>query len=232
MGLCLLRLNQERDGFVLDGELANRIADDDQQLETLKFGAGFGITTDLQVGPDGALYVTSYSNGTIYRITPMPGDANRDGEVTIADLGILAGNWQQIDRSWMQGDFNGDGVVNIADLGILAANWQAGVEGRIAIGFAEALALFDSLDGVVIPEPGGHRRDRTGSACGPQAPAAMNGGDRTIASAIRSARCPGWIPSSVLPGRLPLPGVEAPRETTRCRPLGHSGGSAPAGSRR
>jgi len=34
------------------------------------FGAGFGVITDLQVGPDGYLYVLSYdkSDGRIYKI--------------------------------------------------------------------------------------------------------------------------------------------------------------------
>jgi hypothetical protein len=89
-----------------------------------------------------------------YRLTPLsnliPGDANADGQVNIADLGILAANWQGA-GFWGKGDFNGDGVVNIADLGILAGNWQAGVGG---MSFAEALGMFDALQGVVVPEPG------------------------------------------------------------------------------
>jgi hypothetical protein len=83
---------------------------------------------------------------------PLAGDANRDGQVNIADLGILAGNWQSDDAYWEKGDFSGDGSVTIADLGILAANWQAGTNG--GMGFAEALAMFDVFDGVVVPEPG------------------------------------------------------------------------------
>jgi hypothetical protein len=80
------------------------------------------------------------------------GDANLDGRVDIADLGILAVNWQQTGRYWHQGDVNRDGMVDIADLGILAANWQAGAGGG-AMGIAEAMAMFDLFDGVVIPEP-------------------------------------------------------------------------------
>jgi hypothetical protein len=58
----------------------------------------------------------------------LAGDANRDGVVNIADLGILAANWQQAGRSFSQGDYNYDGMVNIADLGILAANWQKSLD--------------------------------------------------------------------------------------------------------
>jgi hypothetical protein len=43
--------------------------------------------------------------------------------------------------------------VNIADLGILAANWQSQIP-ESALGFEEALAMFDVFDGVVVPEAG------------------------------------------------------------------------------
>jgi hypothetical protein len=82
----------------------------------------------------------------------MGGDANRDGVVNIADLGILAANWQSSGALWEHADFNYDRQVNIADLGILAANWQAGAENG-GLGFAEAMAMFDVFDGVVVPEP-------------------------------------------------------------------------------
>jgi len=54
------------------------------------------------------------------------GDANNDGFVNVGDLGILAGNWQQVDffgKSWEQGDFTGDDIVNVGDLGVLAGAW-------------------------------------------------------------------------------------------------------------
>jgi hypothetical protein len=80
------------------------------------------------------------------------GDATLDGSVTIADLGVLAANWQAADRFWYHGDFNYDGSVNIADLGILAGNWQKGTSGG-GMSFEEALAMFDVFEGVVVPEP-------------------------------------------------------------------------------
>jgi hypothetical protein len=52
------------------------------------------------------------------------GDANLDRAVKVADLGILALNWQQSPRVFSQGDFNYDGNVNVDDLGFLATNWQ------------------------------------------------------------------------------------------------------------
>lgn len=55
-----------------------------------------------------------------------PGDATLDGKVSEADLGILAGRWQQQGEEigWHTADFNDDGKVTEADLGVLASRWQ------------------------------------------------------------------------------------------------------------
>lgn len=53
------------------------------------------------------------------------GDLNGDNKVNIADLSILAGNWQKTGVSYAQGDINGDGTVNVSDLSLLAGNWGA-----------------------------------------------------------------------------------------------------------
>jgi hypothetical protein len=103
------------------------------------------------------VHVDELRVGTTYAaVTPfspvIPGDANLDGMVNIADLGILAANWQQSGRNWEHGDFNGNRAVEIADLGILAANWQAGVGGS-GMNLSDALAMFDVFEGVVVPEP-------------------------------------------------------------------------------
>lgn len=83
------------------------------------------------------------------------GDTNLDGKVDVSDLGALASNWQQ-SAGWAGGDFNGDGIVDVSDLGALASFWQfdrVNLRPPPAGGFAEALALFPTLAGV-IPEPG------------------------------------------------------------------------------
>jgi photosystem II stability/assembly factor-like uncharacterized protein len=67
---------------------------------------------------------TTLADDHVLHFFVLAGDANRDGRVDIADMGILAANWQQSGRSFSQGDFNYTGAVDIADLGILAANWQ------------------------------------------------------------------------------------------------------------
>jgi hypothetical protein len=54
----------------------------------------------------------------------LAGDANHDRKVDVADLGILATNWQQSPRTFSQGDFDYSGTVDVNDLGMLATRWQ------------------------------------------------------------------------------------------------------------
>jgi glucose/arabinose dehydrogenase len=63
-------LNGARDGFVLTGGLADKVADNAAELKQVIFGTGFGGITDLKVGPDGFLYVVSIGGGAIYVIRP------------------------------------------------------------------------------------------------------------------------------------------------------------------
>jgi aldose sugar dehydrogenase len=56
-------LNESRTGFMLGGSLQDRIADDSEELETSLFGEGFGGITDMEVGPDGYLYVLALYRG-------------------------------------------------------------------------------------------------------------------------------------------------------------------------
>ena len=65
-------ITENRAGLKLDGPLADRVADEVEELENIIFGKGFGVITDLQVGPDGYLYVLVYDkdDGRIYRISP------------------------------------------------------------------------------------------------------------------------------------------------------------------
>jgi hypothetical protein len=72
----------------------------------------------------------------------LSGDADLDGDVDVADLGILASNWQQA-GDWRMGDFDGNGSIDVNDLGLLAENWPSGPE-------AAPIAQFH---GVSVPEP-------------------------------------------------------------------------------
>ena len=56
-----------------DPALEDRVADnfgkfDITESETLLFGRGFGVATDIRTGPDGHLYIVSLSHGMIYKI--------------------------------------------------------------------------------------------------------------------------------------------------------------------
>ena len=62
-------LNSERDSLLLNGSLADKIADNDSELQNIIFGEDFGVPTDLEIGPDGMLYVSSLRDGAIYRIS-------------------------------------------------------------------------------------------------------------------------------------------------------------------
>jgi aldose sugar dehydrogenase len=63
-------LNDDRTSLLLDGMLTDNIADSPHELEKVIFAQGFGGITDLEVGPDGYLYVLSIGQGAIYRIVP------------------------------------------------------------------------------------------------------------------------------------------------------------------
>jgi glucose/arabinose dehydrogenase len=64
-------LNQNRTHLVLTGPLADKTADNNQETGSVTFGRNFGIITDLQIGPDGNLYVLSNykHDGTIFKVS-------------------------------------------------------------------------------------------------------------------------------------------------------------------
>ncbi len=66
------KLNEDRTGLLLSGPLEGKVANNPDDLKPVIFGHGFGTITDLEVGPDGFLYVLTI-DGTIYRILPATG---------------------------------------------------------------------------------------------------------------------------------------------------------------
>ena len=66
------KLNKHRTGLMLNSSsvLADKIANTPQETQDILFGEGFGGITDIEVGPDGYMYVVSISDGAIYRIVP------------------------------------------------------------------------------------------------------------------------------------------------------------------
>ena len=65
-------LNDNRTSLILKGDLEDKIANNSQEIadNDIIIGQGFGHITDIEVGPDGYLYVLSHDNNTvsIYRI--------------------------------------------------------------------------------------------------------------------------------------------------------------------
>ena len=66
-------LNENRSELVLNGSLADKVADSTDELEDYTFADNLGIITDVEVGPDGNLYLLTgvrEPEGKIYRIVP------------------------------------------------------------------------------------------------------------------------------------------------------------------
>ena len=76
--LFRFKLTTDRQHFSFsDPRLADRVADnldkfDLTESESLVVGKDFGITTDIQTGPNGNVFVVSLSNGAVYEIRSKP----------------------------------------------------------------------------------------------------------------------------------------------------------------
>jgi aldose sugar dehydrogenase len=73
-----------------DPQLQDRVADnldkwDLTESETLLIGRNFGVSTDIQTGPDGNLYVVSLTTGSIYRISSKS-RMTKDNEVGLYEF--------------------------------------------------------------------------------------------------------------------------------------------------
>jgi glucose/arabinose dehydrogenase len=78
-------LNEYRTDLILEGPLADKIANTPEEMQETIFGEGFGGITDLEVGPDGYLYVVSIGQGAIYRIVPGVNGGGSGGVTTDID---------------------------------------------------------------------------------------------------------------------------------------------------
>jgi glucose/arabinose dehydrogenase len=68
--IYIFNLSENRKSLDLNEPLDDKVANKKEELSGIIFGHGFGGITDLEVGPDGYLYVLAYDkeDGTIYRI--------------------------------------------------------------------------------------------------------------------------------------------------------------------
>ena len=82
--------------------------------------------------------------------TAIPGDADVNGTVELADLSTLAFYWEQSSgMSWLTGDFDCNGTVELADLSALAFHWEETEAGAPAVPEPLTLGLL-ALSGVAV----------------------------------------------------------------------------------
>ena len=83
------------------------------------------------------------------RAMRLPGDANFDGSVNLADFNALAANFgMATGATWQQGDFNFNGAINLEDFNLLAAHFGQTISGPDVT--PDDWAALSSA----IPEPG------------------------------------------------------------------------------
>ena len=107
-------LNQPRDGILINDtslgnikSLADYEVNDPKENQPVVFGQGFGGITDVQVGPDGYLYVLSYT-GSLFRILPYS-----DG---------VAGEERQLADTTVTNDTENDNSIPVSIAGINGDN--------------------------------------------------------------------------------------------------------------
>ncbi len=73
-------LNEDRTHLHLEGSLSDKVASTSNESQHIIFAKGFGIITDLEVGPDGYLYILADHDrdGTIFKINRVDNSTNPD----------------------------------------------------------------------------------------------------------------------------------------------------------
>ena len=64
-------LTEDRKNLLLEGSLKDKVANNQDEMQDNIFARDFGGVTDLEVGPDGFLYILSISKGKIWRVVPL-----------------------------------------------------------------------------------------------------------------------------------------------------------------
>lgn len=92
--LYMFELNPERDGFVFDTHaLRDGVADEGDPIQEIIVAEGLGCLTGIRTGPDGYVYLASYSDDAVYRIVPTdtadtaPADTTDDAPSQTANPG-------------------------------------------------------------------------------------------------------------------------------------------------
>jgi hypothetical protein len=90
---------------------------------------GIAEATDAGISPGSPFSGEVIDTTAVLVRYTINGDANLDAAADLADLMIVAGNWNSSGKDFSHGDFNYDGTVNQLDLGILAENWMKTPDG-------------------------------------------------------------------------------------------------------
>jgi hypothetical protein len=105
--------------------------------------------------------VSAYQAWLDYYISALPGDANRDTVVDLADFQIVEANWDPVGsgHGWAHGDFDADGAVGNSDFAVVLANWTSGT---VSLQDALAAQVPEPTTGALLVLAGGlllrHRR--------------------------------------------------------------------------
>ena len=81
------QLNSERTGFIFSNpELSDLVLDDNDEIDEILFAEGFQTISDIEFH-DGAMYVVSISDGSVYKIyEPTEEEVNKTAQDTILTL--------------------------------------------------------------------------------------------------------------------------------------------------
>ena len=103
------------------------------QLGTERLSAGTATYSTAALSPGNhsitavyngdSTFAPSTSGSPVNQVVALPGDANFDGKVDIADLTILLANFGRSGATWSQGNFADDPTVDIEDLTILLTSF-------------------------------------------------------------------------------------------------------------
>ena len=89
--LYKFKLNNERTGFTFENQnLNDLVLNIGDSYDEIIFGVGFPGITDIEVGPDGLIYVVSIGDGTIYRITPEAKKIDKEHDFECANIDKLS----------------------------------------------------------------------------------------------------------------------------------------------
>ncbi|MEM1013805.1 MAG: hypothetical protein AAGI46_16490, partial [Planctomycetota bacterium] len=134
----------------LGGELVLNVTDPGSaelyQPIGLLFATSLEGTFDTVSGPlvDGVAFAVTYDAAEVLVTPAFFGDADLDGNVDLADFGILRAGFGEA-GTWVDADFDQDGDVDLADFGLLRANFGSSVT-------PADLAMIDAW-AATVPEP-------------------------------------------------------------------------------